>query len=118
MSEPPLQDRLRAALVAAMKARDVVAIAALRSALSAIDNAEAVVGITPALSGHSPIAGAVSGLGAAEVPRKLLTEHDIAAVVLAEVDERLAAASEYEAAGRADASSRLRAEAAVLAQMF
>jgi uncharacterized protein len=37
-----LRDRLRRALPAAMKARDAPAVAALRSALAAIDNAEAV----------------------------------------------------------------------------
>jgi len=37
-----VRDRLRAALPAAMKARDSVAISALRSALGAIDNAETV----------------------------------------------------------------------------
>jgi uncharacterized protein YqeY len=37
-----VRDRLRAALPAALKARDSVAVAALRSALAAIDNAEAV----------------------------------------------------------------------------
>ncbi len=85
MSESPLQDRLRAALTAAMKARDETATAALRSALSAIGNAEAVDGAV-GQPGDSPIAGAVSGLGAGDVPRQLLTEHDVAAVVLAEVD--------------------------------
>jgi uncharacterized protein len=37
-----LRGRLRGALPAAMKARDAAAVAALRSALAAIDNAEAV----------------------------------------------------------------------------
>ena len=37
-----VRDRLRAALPDAMKARDSVAVAALRSVLGAIDNAEAV----------------------------------------------------------------------------
>jgi hypothetical protein len=38
----PLRERLRAELPAAMKRRDRTAAAALRSALGAIDNAEAV----------------------------------------------------------------------------
>jgi len=115
--EAPLQDRLRAALTAAMKASDSTAIAALRSALSAIGNAEAVDG-APVHSGDSPFAGAVSGLGAGDVPRRQLTEHDVAAVVLAEVDERLAVATEYDALGSAETAARLRAEAAVLAQLL
>jgi hypothetical protein len=115
--DAPLQDRLRAALTAAMKARDATATAALRSALSAIGNAEAVDGAVVSFS-HSPTAGAASGLGATEVPRRLLTEHDVAAVVLAEVDERLAVATEYDMLGEAETASQLRAEAAVLAQLL
>ena len=38
-----VRERLRAALPPALKARDAVAVAALRSALAAIDNAEAGV---------------------------------------------------------------------------
>ncbi|MFF2391084.1 hypothetical protein [Nocardia sp. NPDC058114] len=37
-----LRERLRAALKTAMKARDLGAVTALRSALAAIDNAEAI----------------------------------------------------------------------------
>jgi uncharacterized protein len=63
--------RMRRALTAAMKARDQRAVAALRSALAAIDNAEAV---EAAGEGHPPgegrIAGAVLGVGAAEVARR------------------------------------------------
>ncbi|MFE3029661.1 GatB/YqeY domain-containing protein [Nocardia tengchongensis] len=107
-----LRARLRVALPMAMKARDRDATAALRSALGAIDNAEAV-------DGSEVRAGAIEnsavGLGASELPRRDLTESDIAAIVRAEIDDRLSAAGEYEALpGGADRAAALRAEATVL----
>ncbi|WP_405139153.1 hypothetical protein [Nocardia sp. NBC_01388] len=109
----PLRDRLRAALPVAMKARDKSVTAAIRSALGAIDNAEAV-------DGSDVHAGAIEssavGLGAAERPRRALTESDIEAIVRTEIDERHTAATEYEdLAGGADRAATLRAEAAALA---
>ncbi|MFT7837967.1 GatB/YqeY domain-containing protein [Saccharothrix sp. BKS2] len=104
------------ALKSALKERDRVAIAALRSALSAIDNAEAVpveAPAGPAASGEH-IAGAVAGLGAAEAERRQLTEADVRSIVEGEVRERSVAAAEYERLGRDDVAERLRAEAGVL----
>src|SRR5256885_6974081 len=65
----PLRQRLRDALPAAMKARDRVAVAALRATLGAIDNAEAV---DRAPSGDHGLAIERSpvGVGAAEVERR------------------------------------------------
>lgn len=109
-----VRDRLRAALTTAMKSRDATATAALRSALAAIDNAEAVeVGRqSPML--HGPIPGAAAGLGAAEVPRRVLTETEMVAVVEAEIAERESAARTYDGLGRRDEAERLRSEAAAL----
>lgn len=102
---------MRAALTAALRARDPVAVAALRSALSALANATAVPApSSPGVSGDAHFAGSVVGLGAAEVARRELTPAEAAAVVRAEVDERLTAAAHYPPA----AADRLRAEAAVL----
>src|SRR5918996_2373390 len=62
-----LRERLRAALPEAMKARDAVAVAALRSALAAIDNAEAVAAApAPPGAGSADVAGAAVGVRAAE----------------------------------------------------
>ncbi|WP_433672021.1 hypothetical protein ACQP06_10430 [Nocardia sp. CA-136227] len=110
---PALRERLRAALPAAMKVRDRHATAALRSALAAIDNAEAV-------DGSDARAGAIEssavGAGAAERPRRVLTEAEVVAIVRAEIDERLTAAREYaEFESGADRAAGLRAEAATLA---
>jgi uncharacterized protein YqeY len=103
---------LRRALTTALKARDAVAVSALRSALAAIENAGAVDPVQAPPPGSGPIAGAVDGLGAAEVERRPV---DVGAVVAAEVEQRRAAAREYTALGRPDRAERLRAEADVLA---
>ncbi len=107
-----LRDRMGAALTTAMKGRDRVAVAALRSALARISNAEAVpVDVMPR-------AGAIEqsrlGAGAAEAPRRELTEADVRLVVGAEVAEHDRAAQHLLAAGRADDAARVTAETDVL----
>lgn len=108
---------LRADLTTALKARDPVAVAALRSALAAIENAEAVPldrGAGGGPVGNEHVAGAALGVGAAEAERRHLTDADLRAIVEREVRERLAAAQEYERGGRGDVAERLRAEVEVL----
>jgi len=116
MPAASIEARLRAAL----SSRDMVAIAALRSAMSAIANAEAIAsapaGRAPPSSEH--IAGAVAGLGAAEALRRQLTQADIMAIASAEITDRLSAAEQYERLGRSDQSARLRREAAVLSDLL
>ena len=101
--------RLRTALAS----RDRAAASALRSALAAIGNAEAV-GVAgddgPTTSAH--FARARSGVGSAEVPRRALSEADIGRIVGAEIDRR-AAAHQYDELGRGDVAIRLRHEAGV-----
>ena len=99
-----------------MKARDRVAISALRSALAAIDNAESVAVDQPAqlVAESEHFGGSVTGLGAAEVQRRQLTEAEVHSIVANEVAERLAAANEYEQHGRNEPADRLRSEAEVL----
>lgn len=112
----PLRARLRGALTPAMKARDAAAVAALRSALAAIDNAEAVsVTEAPPTTTEGPIAKAAVGLGAGEGVRRDLDEAQMVAIVAAEVAERRAVAVEYDRSGAAERAARLRAEADVLA---
>ena len=114
----PLRSRLRVALAAAMKARDAAALAALRSALSAIDNAEAIDPPSASRATSSVIAGAVTGHGAGEIARRDLSETRIAEIVRAEVADRQAAAAEYGRLGRGDHATRLRAEAAALSAIL
>jgi uncharacterized protein len=110
----PLRERLRAAVPAAMKTGDRRAVSALRSALSAIDNAEAVE------IGDDLRAGAIeagpAGLGAAEVARRALSEDEITAIVQAEISERRAVAADYEKAGHGERATALLAEADALAE--
>ena len=120
-----LHDRLRRALPAAMKARDRTAVDALRSALAAIDNAQAVDPPRPppgdggtepgGAGGHPRLAGTVVGVGAAEVERRRLSEAQLAEIVRAEIAEREAAADGYERVGQLEPAERLRGEAQVLA---
>jgi hypothetical protein len=112
-SQPGIRARLRQALTEALKARDAGTVSALRSALSAIGNAEAVDPGDqgpgrPAAGGNAHFAGAVAGLGAAEAERRHLTEADVAAIVRAEAAEREAAASQYELSGHAGQAEGLR----------
>jgi uncharacterized protein YqeY len=115
-----LAGRLRLALSAALRGRDMTTAAAVRSALSAIGNAEAV-SPPPARPGGGPaaasphVAGTVAGLGGAEAERRRLSPAQVAAIVQAEIDERRAAAAQYERAGHADRAARLAAEAQALA---
>jgi uncharacterized protein YqeY len=119
-----VRDRLRRALPAAIRARDTVAVAALRSALAAIDNAEAVdpgavesqADQAPAsgAGSHPGVAGSVAGVGAGEVARRPLTAWEIEETVRAEVVERQIVARIYEGAGRLDQAERLRREAQLL----
>jgi uncharacterized protein YqeY len=108
---------LRGALTAAMTARDQVRVAALRAGIAAIDNAEAVdTAHEPTSVRHAGgIAGASAGLGATEAARRELSSDQVAVVVQTQVDERLAAAEEYERAGAPEQAARLRQEAEVLA---
>jgi uncharacterized protein len=110
----PLYTRLRRALPPALKARDQAAVTALRSALAAIDNAQAIEAPPPPRSG-GVVAGAVTGLGAGDAPRRQLSEGDIAAIVRAEIADRRMAFADYERAGQLDAAARLAVEADVLA---
>ena len=107
-----LAEQLRAALRTAIKARDRVAVTALRSALAAIENAEAVE-VTGAAQ-HGLAIEQSPGLGGAEVQRRTLTEADVARIVDAEIADREAAARTYVTAGHTDRADLLLAEAAIL----
>ncbi len=103
--------RLRAALADAIRARDGDSVAALRSVLSAIDNAEAVEApkgrVKPQL-----------GVGAGDVARRELSVGDLMAIVRHEINERLSAVSQYEALGRPEEARALRAQLGVLERLI
>lgn len=109
------RERLRAELTAARRRRDDLATRALRSAMAAIDNAEATEAPTvgPATT-SSHIAGSATGLGAGDAARAELTGEELRRVVVAEVDERHEAADHLVAVGRPEPAAALRAEAQLL----
>lgn len=111
MAADDLRTRLRAASTAALKARERDVAAAFRSVLGAIDNAEAVAAPEPLPVGDSPVAGAVSGLGAGDVARRALGEEDIVAIVVAELADLRDSADDYDGLGQAERAARLRAGA-------
>ena len=91
MDENSLKSQLQAALTAGMKARDEVALSALRQALSAI---------------------AVAETAGDEVA--VLSDEQVIAVLVVEVRKHHETADAFVTAGRADRVDRARAEAAVL----
>ena len=107
-----LRDRMGVALTSAMRARNRVAVSALRSALARVSNAEAVH------VDSMPRAGAVEearvGAGAADAPRRELTEDDVRGIVEAEVAEHDHAARHFTDIGRPDEAARVAAQAEVL----
>jgi uncharacterized protein YqeY len=117
MTEPAAhwRETLRAQLLAARKDRDATRVSALRSALSAIDNAETPDVEVPAAGA---IADSAAGLGASEVPRRVLTDAEIRTLLRTEVDERLGAAGQMDTGGHSERAAAARAEAAVLADLL
>jgi len=102
---------LESAVTRAMKERDRAALAAYRTALAAIDNAEAVP------LGEEHRAGAVElspvGVGRTDAERRALTEQEMAEIVRLDVQDRLATADSL-ASASPDAARRLRREASLL----
>ena len=112
----PLRRRLETSLRAAMKDRESAAVGALRAALGAIDNAEAVpLPDGPATAPTTgPIAGARDGAGAGDVAPRELSEADVTAIVRAEIDDLRSSADEYVALGRDQQAAQLRVQADLL----
>ena len=115
MSVPGISTRLRGDLTAALKARDSVTVAALRSALTALDNAGAVEAPASRVEGTEHVAGAAAGVGSTDIARRVLTEDDVRAILRSQIEEHARAASEYARIGRDDIAERLQSEAEVLA---
>lgn len=114
-----LRALLHRRLTDAMKARDKVASDALRSAMAAIGNAEAVpVDDSPMTGTDSPVAGAAVGVGATEADRRELTLDDVRQILTDEVEDRQSAARELDTVGHPDRADVLRRQADVLAQVL
>lgn len=100
-----LRQALQADLITAMRQQDRATLLVLRSALSAIANAEAVE--EPASSGQ-----AVAGW--ADVDRKTLTPQQVKLVLLDEIEERRNIVGYYGTAGRHEEAQALEYEIDVL----
>ena len=99
-----LVERLKADLLRAMKARDLVRVSTLRTMLSALDNATAVE-VDPSFvpfEGRTP-----------DVPRRELSEDEQLELLRSEAVHRRNAAQHYETLGKQVEATRLWAEVAV-----
>ena len=106
---------LRHRLSEAVRDHDRIALAALREAIAALDNAEAVptdADVNAQVGQY--IAGGVVGLGAGEAERRTLDVAAQQAVVTAIIDARLAAASTYQGHGQTARAADLRSGAEIL----
>ena len=81
-TDSPLRTGLRAALLQARRARDAETVSTLRTALAALENAEAV----PTAARAGAMEQAPVGVGAAEAARRVLSDAD----ELALLDEEIA----------------------------
>lgn len=102
-----IRARLSSDLLDAMKSRDMIATATLRSLLAALDNGSAVplASAPAAVYGHS-----------GDVPRKILSEAECENILDAEAHSRRVALAEYERLGRHEQATHLQAELAVIAR--
>lgn len=102
-----------------MRAGDRATVSALRGALAAIENAEAVplpAHTTPPDASHEQgaIAQARLGLGAGEADRRLLREAQVRDIVVDEQAAHVAAAEHLRTVGQADRAEHLLAQATAL----
>ena len=119
MESDDLRTPLRRQLSAAVREHHRPAVSALRSALAALDKAEAVrpgEDFQPEVSQH--IAGGVAGVGAADVERRVLDVESQRALVRAEIESSLTAAMTYQQHGQRTRAAELRMGADVLAAVL
>ena len=95
-----VRQRLKVDLLRAMKARQMKVVSTLRSTLAEIDNAEAVEVDTSVV----PLVGRSN-----DVPRKILTEAEIRAILQREADQITMALADYERRGRVEKTAELQA---------
>ncbi|MGU3291766.1 glutamyl-tRNA amidotransferase [Williamsia sp. M5A3_1d] len=109
-----MRSALRHDLRSALAAGDRTAVAALRSAIAAIDNAQAPTLDDGSASLPAPTGGV--GVGSTEIDRLDLDEDELRSVLRAELDESLSAAAQFDALDRPDDAAAMRARAAVVAR--
>jgi len=105
-----MQTRIREDLRTAMRAKSHEEVAALRVCLAAIDNAQAV----PVGARHQTYEVKAFGDRSVEVPRLVLDETSLRAVLAREIEDRLSAADQLEQHGNPDRGAALRAGAVII----
>jgi uncharacterized protein YqeY len=105
-----MKAHIRAELVTAMRAKQSLKVAALRTVLAALDNAESV----PIGTQHQPYQSHAFGDPRTEVPRRILTADEVQALVMAEITKRREAADQMDQLGQSPQAEQLRDEALVL----
>lgn len=100
-TQEPIRERLKIGLKAAMKARQHEVVSVLRSALSAIDNAEAV----PLDASMVAVVGKLN-----EVARKELSEEQMRAIVQTEADALKSSIADYQTLGKAEEAEQLQTQ--------
>ncbi len=98
-----LYEQMKADLLSAIKARETATVAALRSLIAAIDNAQAV-----------PLDGIPRETERTEVPRLELSEAEVRALLRREATTCRANVERYETLGRTAEAQRLRVELNVI----
>jgi len=118
MTSSSVRLALRRRLTTALRERDKPTAAAMRSAIAALENAEAVPTSQDAVAATSQhVAGAAVGVGAAEAERLALDDAAESAILRAEVDSLLDAAREYESLGQVERAAEARAAADELSKV-
>ncbi len=110
---PDVRAALRGELRQRMRARDKVAVQVIRTALAAIENAEAQPLPSPGATELQ-----LAPAGPAEVDRRVVTDGDARAIVAVEVDELVEAARGYRAVGQDAAADTVDAQAVVLREVL
>jgi len=110
-----LRFALRSRLTTAMRERDRAAVSVLRTAVAAIENAEAVpMAEGAAVTTSADVAGAAVGLGVTEAERRRLDEAAERSLVVAEVHSLAEAEVAYAAAGQPERAREAAVGAALL----
>ena len=110
---------LRSRLTAAMRERDRAAVSVLRTAVAAIENAEAVpTDEGTAVTTSADVAGAAVGLGVTEGERRRLDDAAERSIVLSEVLSLTEAEVAYAAAGRTEQARDAALGAALLSDVL
>lgn len=104
---------LRIELTTAMKQRDPDAVVAFRTAIAAIENAQAI-GVSDTGLGATMAHMSRAGHDAAptELPRRALSDAQVDAIIRTQINERQQDSKRYDALGQAEVATHLRAEAA------